>query len=86
MPFVTKCCNSSQEWGGLQHFYATPSTPRRVSIKVQVLDRQSVSECSKYAIHHIIAQNIPKIWLFAQQNVTLQRQNNKSSKVIKMKE
>ena len=22
MPFVTKCCNSSQKWGGLQLFYA----------------------------------------------------------------
>jgi len=44
MPFVTKCCNSSQEWGGLQHFYATPSTPRRASIREQVLVKPSSSE------------------------------------------
>ena len=27
-----------------------------------VPERQSVSECRKYAIHHIIVQNIPNVW------------------------
>ena len=51
--------------------------PRRASIRALVPERLSVSECSKYAIHHIIVQNIPNVWLSRQQFVILLRQNIK---------
>jgi hypothetical protein len=41
--------------------YPVWKTPRRASIRALVPDRLSVRECRKYAIHHIIVQNIPEI-------------------------
>jgi hypothetical protein len=53
---------------------ATPLMPPRANTRARVPERQSVSECRKYATHHIFVPYIPDIWCIPQLFFPLQRQ------------